>query len=126
MCCVQDVKVEDWVTHSLGLPQYAEAFRSNAITVSRQHPDSSRACRGCITVQERSCLNSTQQGTTGAGMMPAGLRSPQQLGQDRSFCSSVYRGCERPHTLNMPLLCLGRPHSVLSGRAGPGPANVGG
>jgi len=35
MCRKQDVQVADWVIHGLGLPQYAEAFRSNAITVSR-------------------------------------------------------------------------------------------
>jgi hypothetical protein len=28
--------VADWVAYGLGLPQYAEAFRSNAITVGEQ------------------------------------------------------------------------------------------
>jgi hypothetical protein len=35
---VQGVKVADWVTHGLGLPQYAEVFRTNSITV--------RSCAG--------------------------------------------------------------------------------
>lgn len=30
---LQGVKVADWVAHGLGLPQYAEAFRTNSITV---------------------------------------------------------------------------------------------
>jgi hypothetical protein len=30
----QDVKVADWVAHGLDLPQYAQAFRTNSITVS--------------------------------------------------------------------------------------------
>lgn len=33
-CLLQDVQVADWVSHGLGLAQYADAFRANAITVS--------------------------------------------------------------------------------------------
>lgn len=45
MCVMQDVKVADWVAHGLGLPQYAETFRSNSITVSSrlQLPGKQRA-----------------------------------------------------------------------------------
>jgi hypothetical protein len=35
VCCMQlqGVKVADWVAHGLGLSQYAEAVRTNSITV---------------------------------------------------------------------------------------------
>ena len=40
-CCLQGAHVAEWVKHGLGLPQYVQAFRDNAVSVSG-------SCRQCL------------------------------------------------------------------------------
>ena len=48
-CCLQGAHVAEWVKHALGLPQYVQAFRDNAVSVSDSCQQCLSAAVSCAT-----------------------------------------------------------------------------
>ncbi len=46
-CCLQGAHVAEWVKHGLGLPQYVQAFRKNAVSVSATCQQCLQAAASC-------------------------------------------------------------------------------
>ena len=47
-CCLQGAHVAEWVKHGLGLPQYVQAFRDNAVSVSGNRRQCLPAAASCV------------------------------------------------------------------------------